>query len=372
MMTSAVKKNMEEFSDSSSGELGCQLTPDEATKELRSHTQAYCAGVAEALGNFFGVQAEHDGKVDVQKGYRPSGDVHYSVPFSGLVNGEYIINVDETVAACLVDCAPVEIGADPEEIEQMREEVGAAMCELLNTAVGSVIGALAGRYPHLSFSSPRISYGQRIYPKIRFGNADLRTEFGSVRCHFYLDHMELDLATSYAKVQASAQKAKAALASHLEMVDRILADIDVGVFWIRPDGQLSGRHSKASSSILGVDESLLWGSFMDLAVAHFRGSENFAATELQSWLHTGFAAPDIDAWNRDVYPLCPLTKSSLNGIELHWRWLTVCSQGRGNGVSALMVAVQDAARVEFEKEHGSSDFIAQLALNEWSFYDEES
>lgn len=370
-MTSAVIKIIEDVGESAPGELGYQLSPDEAIQELRSHTQAYCKGVAESLEDFFGVQAEHDGKVDVQKGYCPSGDVHYSVPFSGLVNGEYIINVDESVAACLADCEPVASGADPEEFEQMREEVGAAMCELLNTAVGSVIGELAGRYPHLSFSSPRISYGQRIYPKIRFGNADLETEFGSVRCHFYLDHMELDLATSYAKVRASAQKAKAALVSHLEMVERILADIDVGVFWIQPDGQLSGRHSKASSSILGVDESLLTGSFMDLAVAHFRGNGNFAASELQSWLHAGFSAPDIEAWNRDVYPLCPLTKSSLDGTELHWRWLTVRRPDREEGISALLVAVQDAARMEFERENGASDLIAQLALNEWSLYDVE-
>lgn len=349
-----------------------QVTQAEAIEELRAHTQAYCEAVVEGLEDFFGVQAQLGELVEVQKGYCPAGDVHFSVPFSGLVNGEYIINVDESVAAELADCELPEDEADPVAREEQREEVGAAMCELLNTAVGSVIGELAGRYPHLSFASPRISYGQRIYPMIRFGHSDLSCEAGSLRCHFYLDHMELDLATSYAKVRASAQKAKAALESHLEMVERILDDIDIALFWVKPDGGFFPRYANASPEVLGVEASRFEGSFVDVAMAHLGGIGPNAA-ELQAWLDKAFAAADVQTWEQEVLGQCPLRVSKdREGKELHWRWLAVRPQDdETEGVSSLLVAVQDAQREAFENERASSDFVAQLALNEWSMYHQE-
>lgn len=343
---------------------------EQVVQELQAHTQAYCEAVAEAFDDFFGIQPEPSGVVHSQKGYCPAGNVHYSVPFSGLVNGEYIINVDESVAVLLADCEPLEEDAEREALVELREEVGAAMCELLNTAVGSVIGELAGRYPHLSFASPRISYGQRIYPRIRFGHSDLQTEFGAIRCHFYLDHMELDLATSYARVRASAQKAKAALAAYLEMVEGILADIDIALFWIKPDGSLCDRHSHATARVLGVEASRLQGSFLDLARAHL-GEQGVCSSELQTWIDQAFAASDVEDFQKNIQAQCPLFRSmSSDATELCWRWLAVRPQESDQGVASLLVAVQDAKRAEFESQRASSDLIAQIAQHEWSMSDE--
>lgn len=370
-MTSAAKKAPDIEEQDELAPLVQHLSQDEAIQELREHTQTFCEAVSGALDDFFGAQAELSGKVETQKGYCPEGNVHYSVPFSGLVNGEYIINVDEAVAAQLADCELPEEDASPEEREELRQEVGAAMCELLNTAVGTVIGDLAGHYPHLSFASPRISYGQRIYPLIRFGYSDLQTEVGDLRCHFYLDHMELDLATSYAKVRACARKAKAALVSHLEMVERILADVDIALFWVRPDGRLFKRHSKATPRLLDIEPSHLEGSVLDLVEAHLRGTGP-SSSELQAWMDQAFASSSVQAWDDKVYPQCPLRRSAgPDATQLHWRWLAVRGPKQDEGVSSMLVAVQSADRADFESSRASSDLIAQLALNEWSMYDED-
>lgn len=353
--------------DTSAVEQLHRVSQQDAIAELHDHTLAFSDAVAEALGEFFDASAQRVNDVSVQKGYRASGNVHFSVPFSGLVNGEYIINLDEAVAAQLTECDTPSEDDDGETQSEIREEIAAAMCELLNTAVGTVIGDLGERYPHLSFASPRISYGQRVYPLIRFGHADLRTDSGELRCHFYVDHMELDLATSYAKVRASEEKARAALSAHMDMIERILGAINTGIFWVNPDGSLRARYSAASLALLGIDAEQMRGDVSSLVQAH--ATEPQPEEALKSWIQKAFEPASPEEWAARVYPDCPLRASiARGGQELRWRWLPVRSEGQDTPC-ALLVAVEDLALATSSARGSSSDLVEQLAMSEWSVAD---
>lgn len=335
--------------------------------ELRRHTLAFGEAISEALVDFFDLEASFVGGSQAGKGYCPQGDVHLSIPFSGLVNGEYIVNLDESVAAQIVGLGPDE-PQDEKEREERREELGQALSELLNTAVGMVIGELSGRYPHLSFASPRISFGVRVYPLIRIGLVDLGCEYGSIRCHFYVDHMELDLATSYAKIQASAEQTRAALTSHVHMVERILERVNSGIFWIREDRSIGTRVSKSTPKILGLGSSELEGSFPELLAKIY--SQHDVVEKIESWLERVFASQSIEQWSEEVEPDCPI--AGLESPErFSWRWIPVRVQGERP--CSLLVAV-DLARQGSQLSYcaSSDELVEQLALAGWVLMTQEA
>lgn len=340
---------------------------DLVNDELRGHTLAFGQAISDALVDFFDLEASFVGESQAGKGYCPQGDVHLSIPFSGLVNGEYIFNLDESVAAQIVGLDP-EIPNEQSELEEQREEVGQALSELLNTAVGMVIGKLSDRYPHLSFASPRISFGVRVYPRIRIGRVDLDCEYGSIRCHFYVDHMELDLATSYAKIQASAEQTRAALSSHVKMVGRVLEQVNSGIFWVRENHRLGTRYSNSAPKILGLESCDIGGSFPEFLAKIY--PEHDVVQSMRAWLEQVFASDSVEQWSEEIEPSCPLV-----GLEsperFRWRWIPVRVQGERP--CSLLVAVdqhREGAQLSFCAS--SNELVEQLALAGWVLMTQEA
>lgn len=342
-----------------------QLAKQEQLARLQEHTIAFGTAVIQALEDFFGVQAEQNSSVVVQKGYAASGDVHFSIPFTGLVNGEYVISLDEQVAANIIDCDYPEDG-EPDEIDEFREEIGAAICEALNTAVGGVIGQLAERYPHLSFASPRISYGKRVFPLLRFAYVDLESQAGSLRCHFYVDHMELDLATSYQKVRGCMEKTRSALEAHVRKVEQILEAINTAVFWVRPDGSIANRHSLACAPLLGVEPSKLKVATVQDLVASHLGGQPQTPGDLIEWIQQAFASQNIEDWESESYPGCLIHRTQVSdGRSLQWRWLPVRRENQ-HSLSAILVAVDDMKWISASLQAASSELVKELANSELS------
>lgn len=341
----------------------------QALEHLETHTESFAGAVIQCLEDFFGIEARQKGVCSIQKGYLAFGDVHVSVPFSGVVNGEYVINLDEVVAAQLMD-QELDPEADEEDKVELREELGAAMCELLNTAVGLVIGELSHKFPHLSFASPRISYGQRVYPLLRFGLVDLETDCGELRCHFYVDHMELDLTTSYLRIKKEVARVRQALRAHMELVDRILTATSTAVFWVKPDGNLFHRHSQACARVLGTAPSSSDSpTLAELVTSHLNSAQ--IVPELEQWLSTAFQSTGPQTWDNDVLPACPLLDSNdkETGEPLAWRWLPVYQAGRPT-VAALLVAVDRCGQASPQRcDPTSWNLIDQLAHSEWSMLD---
>lgn len=329
------------------------------TVELEKHGVDFAQSIITAFDDFFGVEAALCSEIQVDKGYRSEGNVHLSIPFSGPVQGEYILSFSESLAAEILGCDL----PDPQEneaIAEFREEMGPTFSELLNTAVGTVIGELAHNYEHLCFSSPRISYGFRVYPKIRMASVDLECEHGRMGCHFYIDHMQLDLAVSYEKLRIASDQAQAALNEHLAMFDRILATVRSAIFWVHDDGRISERASAVSSSILGVDLSSKH-NLRDLLRCYFEGPE--FEVQLEEWMNTAFSMQDSQEWERVAAVQCPVRRASTeDGRRLLWRWVPVW--GTHRRPKTLLVAVDEESADTGNVLSATPAILEQIALTE--------
>ena len=143
-------------------------------------------------------QIEHTQNPSSQKKF------HASIYFTGMVYGEYIISMDESTAFGI-------LGLPCDVDEAARSDLRDAFAEILNTAVGEAITGLRNTYKKLTFAAPRIAFGTVIYPDIASSKSCVIVESGIIECHFYLDAMRLELATSYEEVMQALVKSNKTL-----------------------------------------------------------------------------------------------------------------------------------------------------------------
>lgn len=117
-----------------------------------------------------------------------------SIYYTGTVYGEYQLAMDQETAARILG---IEDSMDDSNREMIQEQICDAFSEVLNMIVGESLVHLQSTYAKLTLTPPRIFFGKIRYPKFRTGKAILTTSCGTIECHFCLDLMRLDLATSY-------------------------------------------------------------------------------------------------------------------------------------------------------------------------------
>lgn len=156
------------------------------------HAKEFSRVVSKSLHAMFGVKAEESNKVIDTESPASDKNLHVAIYFTGMVYGEYIISMNESLALNMLNL-------DVED-DDAQEDICDAFTELLNTVVGEAIVALSDTYKKLTFASPRVTFGRNVFPKIASSLTHVNIDHGDIECHFYLDTMRLDLATSYEEV----------------------------------------------------------------------------------------------------------------------------------------------------------------------------
>jgi len=167
------------------------------------HSKKYAQVVSEMLEMMFGVETTGNGEVIDTESPTSDANFHISIYFTGTVYGEYILSLNEDMAINLLG---LEKGG-----EDTEETLCDAFSELLNTVVGESITELNNTYKKLTFAAPKITFGRTVFSKIASSLTCIETEQGPIECHFYLDTMRLDLATSYEDVMRSLGKSNKTL-----------------------------------------------------------------------------------------------------------------------------------------------------------------
>lgn len=162
------------------------------------HAKTYSRVVSEMLNMMFGVQSQTNNEVIDTESPASQSNFHISIYFTGTVYGEYILSLNENAAINLLGLTKGDVDTE--------ETLCDAFSELLNTVVGESITELNQTYKKLTFAAPRITFGRTVFSKIASSLTYIDTDFGQIECHFYLDTMRLDLATSYEEVMRSLVK----------------------------------------------------------------------------------------------------------------------------------------------------------------------
>lgn len=171
-------------------------------------TTLFARLTARALADMFCHECECAPEVEQTNSVSTDKSFIVSIYYTGTVYGEYLLAMDEETAARIIG---LELPVTASERLGVRDEICDAVAELLNTVVGEAIVHLQKSYAKLTVTAPRIYFGAIRYPKFRTGKMTLSTSCGPIECHFCLDLMRLDLATSYSEAMESLLEVNAKL-----------------------------------------------------------------------------------------------------------------------------------------------------------------
>lgn len=162
---------------------------------IEENTLRFSDSVSNTLEAMFGPSFKSDKSVKLESGVISDKNFFVSIFFTGMVYGEYLFVMnDETAASILGQTLKGKSGV---ELEQARQEISSAFCELLNMVVGECIVGLIRVYPQMTLTPPRSFFGSINYPKVITGKTTLNSGAESIDCYLYIDRMKLDIASSY-------------------------------------------------------------------------------------------------------------------------------------------------------------------------------
>ena len=169
-------------------------------RHLIENAAAFQATAKRVLMDMFGLETTETTEVVASVAVITNKSFIVSIYYTGTVYGEYMLAMDEETAAKI-------LGIDEQITDLNRSEIQEQFCdafsEVLNMVVGECLVQLQATYAKLTLTPPRVFFGKIRYPSFRTGRSVLQTPAGEVECHFCLDLMRLDLATSYNDALAS-------------------------------------------------------------------------------------------------------------------------------------------------------------------------
>lgn len=137
-----------------------------------------------------------------------------SILFIGPIYGEYVLALNQEVAARLLKNSPY--SKEPGALENGQEDIIDFFSELLNIVVGDSIVELGNEYKKLTITAPRVYFGTLKYPRVMCGKAMIRSESGPLECYLYIDRMKLDITASYKKALMSLLKTNKELEAEVQ------------------------------------------------------------------------------------------------------------------------------------------------------------
>ncbi len=163
-------------------------------KKVDEHTLVFSDIVRQTFADMLGIETASTSEVASFNSVETKKQVIISIHYTGTVFGEYLLALDESTAAQIIQAdEPV----SDENREEVRDEICDTLSEVLNVIVGEAIVDLQNSFAKLTFAAPRIFFGEVRYPNFRTGCTTLQTDAGEIECHFCLDLMRLNLAESY-------------------------------------------------------------------------------------------------------------------------------------------------------------------------------
>lgn len=158
---------------------------------IESHTKLFSKNICRAISDMSGNSYEICKDTFEEKPFITEYKMTIFLSFSGVVQGEYLLALDESVAAKLIGINPSEITLM--NLNAMRIEYSGFLKEVLNLSANLTIEGLTLRYGELTSSSATVVYGEIDFPDIISGTIMIKGHPGKIQCVFSLNLAKLKI-----------------------------------------------------------------------------------------------------------------------------------------------------------------------------------
>ncbi len=183
-------------------------------------TIRFTENVRDSLRDMLGVETAQGGDAVVERTFDPRRKVVAMIHFTGSIQGDCVLNLEEDVAARLAGAWRE--GMLPDELRNCRADFGGMLKELLNTAAGKALPSLEEGFGRLTFHPPMVVYGEIDAPSVPAGTSTLRTSAGEVDCTLVLDMAGDDNERVLRQAIADLEKARKEVATCYKVLSEIV------------------------------------------------------------------------------------------------------------------------------------------------------
>lgn len=211
-------------------------------KELKNshvstHTFVFAKNVIQTIEDMTGVYFVLNEDSFQESLFSPSFQMIAHIHFVGTIEGDYLLSLNEALAAKLIDA--YEDGMSNDDIREMRQDYGDFIKEVLNTAVGWSITALEQTFGNLSYTYCVLVYGEIEFPEVSSGGVKIEGENGQILCGFSLNLVKLKIGRKFeeAKAENLRMKTELDIARQLQEIVlpstqelKLIKDLDIVAF----------------------------------------------------------------------------------------------------------------------------------------------
>mgnify|MGYP003574347821 CR=1 FL=1 len=178
-------------------------------------------------------------------------DMVACIHFTGTVQGEYLLGLDEVLAAKLIEV--YEEGMSKNDLCEMREDHGGFVKELLNIAVGLSIPELEQSFGDLTHASGILIYGEIDLPDVKSGSVLIESEQGKILCGFSLNLAQVKIGRTLEKTLQQLEQITTEAKNAHKTVKTVLRLFNSASIAVTPEGKILPGCSHSPASIVGLD-----------------------------------------------------------------------------------------------------------------------
>jgi CheY-specific phosphatase CheX len=147
---------------------------------LRANTALFAQKVSRSLEDFFSVTYEIQAR-SLSKGfYKSIGSFTVIMHFSGSIQGDFVITMDEKNAEKLAQMSKFSKTTD--QTNDSRNVISDYFTELLNVSSGQTIPELEKKFGSLYLTPPSVIFGELRQSQVISGNVDVCNGSDLIRC----------------------------------------------------------------------------------------------------------------------------------------------------------------------------------------------
>ncbi|MCP4348215.1 MAG: response regulator [Desulfobacterales bacterium] len=301
---------------------------------ISTNTVIFARSVIQSLKDMVGISFMINKASFREAPFSPPFKMIAYIPFTGTIQGDYIISMDEIAAAKL--SGVYKEGMSGNEILKMREDYGGFIKELLNLAAARSILGLEQSFGNLTYTPATLVYGEIEFPNVMSGNIRIESNKCKIQCGFSLNLAKLKIGRKLEETLKDLEKRKIEATEAQKDLENILQKLPTGVVAINSACKVLPGHGLSTASVLGYDPGeKIEGT--DLSV--LLGLAPDDSHNLTKWINLVFSAYDSFSFEK-LLLLCEDEFANQHDKILRLDWVPVVNNKTGT-LEKLQVIIED-------------------------------
>ena len=300
---------------------------------ISTHTVIFAKNVIQSLEDMAGTSFALNKNSLRKKPFLSNFNMIAYIHFTGTVQGDYILGMDEITAAKLADtCGD---GLSDDDIREVRDDYGGFIKELLNLAVGQSLSELEQSFGYLTYTPSTMVYGEIEFPDIMSGNIKIENTHGEILCGFSLNLAELKIGRKLEETLFELEKKTVESRKARKEIEAIFKLIPSGLVAVNSDGIILPGYGHATAMIVGYDSE---AEIDGLHLTTLLDLDPVASDSLSKWINSVFLQYDSLPFEQ-IAMMCENEFTNNRGKRLKLDWLPAVSY-EAESIEKLLVMIE--------------------------------